>query len=173
MDMNRRQYLETGLAALTTSVFAGCSSSGGGANEEPSVTGSQGERGRYSETLNVFSHDEYGDIIVGPSGLSVYRFSEDTKGTVTCYGQCAATWPPLLAETSSPSKASDITATIGTITRNSGNSNNSETNQIAANRYPLYQHTPDKQPGDTNGQGVTSFGGTWYLVAPDGSTITG
>ncbi len=35
------------------------------------------------------------------------------------------------------------------------------TKQVAYNGSPLYRYTPDKAPGDTNGQGV---GNVWFVA---------
>ena len=38
-----------------------------------------------------------GEIIVDAEGKTVYAFTPDTAGESTCYDDCAAQWPPLLA----------------------------------------------------------------------------
>jgi predicted lipoprotein with Yx(FWY)xxD motif len=118
---------------------------------------------RFPATVNVFSDEKWGDILVGPNGLSLYLFVPDKPGNSMCYGRCARVWPPLIA--TQPTKSDAVTATIGTITRKDGSSH------VAADCIPLYYYAPDKEPGDTKGQDITGFGGEWYLVAPDGSPV--
>jgi hypothetical protein len=33
----------------------------------------------------------------------------------------------------------------------------------------LYSFVNDKKPGDTNGEGITAFGGSWFAVSPAGA----
>jgi predicted lipoprotein with Yx(FWY)xxD motif len=155
-----RQLATTGAAGWLGAV-AGCADRGGNG---PTTTGSGGI-GTTSETVNAIADPTYGAILVDASGLSLYVFVPDTPGTSTCYGQCADVWPPLLAE-GTPTKGEEITAKIRTVTRKNG------PKQVTVAGHPLYLYRGDKKPGDTKGQGVKQFGGTWYLIAPDGSKRT-
>jgi predicted lipoprotein with Yx(FWY)xxD motif len=38
--------------------------------------------------------------------------------------------------------------------------------------WPLYTYSGDSGPGQTNGEGITSFGGTWYVLSTSGSPVT-
>jgi predicted lipoprotein with Yx(FWY)xxD motif len=51
-----------------------------------------------------------------------------------------------------------VTGTVGTIARPEG------TTQVTYNGHPLYLFTGDSAAGQTNGQGVVAFGGTWTVV---------
>ena len=44
--------------------------------------------------------------------------------------------------------------------------------QVTYNGHPLYRFSGDQKPGDTNGQGVSAFGGLWYAVSPTGDQVT-
>jgi len=82
----------------------------------------------------------------------------------TCSGQCAVFWPPLIG--SQPQAAGGVAASkLTTITRADGSS------QVAYNGHPLYYFKNDMQTGDTKGEGVTAFGGTWYVVGPSGDML--
>lgn len=140
---------------------AGCADRSGNG---PTTTGGGGI-GTTSETVNAIADPTYGAILVDASGFSLYVFVPDTPGTSTCYGQCTDSWPPLIAE-GTPTKGEEITAKIRTITRKNG------PRQVTVAGHPFYLYRGDKQPGDTKGQGVKQFGGTWYLIAPDGSKRT-
>ena len=39
--------------------------------------------------------------------------------------------------------------------------------------WPLYTFVLDSTAGDVNGEGMESFGGTWYAVSADGKPVTG
>jgi hypothetical protein len=43
--------------------------------------------------------------------------------------------------------------------------------QLTYNGHPLYTFVNDKKPGDTNGEGVKAFGGSWFAVSPSGSKV--
>jgi hypothetical protein len=45
--------------------------------------------------------------------------------------------------------------------------------QVTCEGHPLYLYQGDQQPGDTNGEGLTAFGGSWFVVSPAGNQITG
>jgi hypothetical protein len=37
--------------------------------------------------------------------------------------------------------------------------------------WHLYEYTGDSGSGQANGQGITSFGGTWYALSPSGQPV--
>ena len=39
--------------------------------------------------------------------------------------------------------------------------------------WPVYTYVQDTAPGDVTGEGITSFGGTWYAIGPNGQPVTG
>jgi predicted lipoprotein with Yx(FWY)xxD motif len=45
--------------------------------------------------------------------------------------------------------------------------------QITYNGHPLYTYSGDHKPGDTNGQGLTAFGGGWFALSPAGDQVSG
>jgi len=105
-----------------------------------------------------------GDIIVDAQGHTLYKFDKDTAGTPTCYDQCAANWPALVA-TGTPTAGPGLDASkLTTVARTDG------TKQVKYGEYPLYHFANDKAPGDTNGEGV---GKIWWVVGADGEEIKG
>lgn len=160
------------LAALGALVLAGCASAsspagtatsaaaGTASGATPSISGSYPPA--YLHTLN--SAD--GPIVLDSSGAAIYVFTADSPGHSACTGSCLTYWPPVPAPAKSVS-VPGITATLGALTRSDG------THQLTVNGMPAYTYVGDKTPGDINGEGRNSFGGHWYLVAPDGSQITG
>jgi predicted lipoprotein with Yx(FWY)xxD motif len=105
-----------------------------------------------------------GKIVVDGEGRTVYAFDKDTpgSGTSACTGGCLQAWPPVVAESEDPT-AEGVSGEVGTIARDDG------TLQVTLEGRPLYRWQSDVAPGDTTGQGVQ---GVWWVVAPDGSTIT-
>jgi hypothetical protein len=43
---------------------------------------------------------------------------------------------------------------------------------VTYNHWPLYTYTGDSGPGAAHGQGITSFGGTWYVLNASGTPVT-
>jgi predicted lipoprotein with Yx(FWY)xxD motif len=43
--------------------------------------------------------------------------------------------------------------------------------QLTYRGHPLYTFANDSKPGQTSGEGVNAFGGSWYVVSPAGSTV--
>ena len=147
-----------------TAALAGCLGGDGGEGEEsPTSTASTPGGGTSSPTVRVSSHPDLGEILVGPEGLTLYMFDQDTRGPTasSCHGSCAQTWPPLTV-TGAPSKGDGVTAGLNTFAREGG------ARQVTAGGWPLYYYAPDGNPGDVKGQGV---GGVWWVLAPDGTPV--
>ena len=127
---------------------------------------SQGETAR----LTVRQSDTYGPYLTDATGRALYLFTADQPGhggtpaASQCYQGCAEAWPPLLAL--QPQAGDQVEASyLGTMQRNDGGI------QVTYQGWPLYYYTRDTGPGTTTGQGVSSFGGGWYLVNPQGQKI--
>jgi predicted lipoprotein with Yx(FWY)xxD motif len=102
---------------------------------------------------------------VNSRGRTLYLFQKDSGTTSECTGACAVNWPPLRAN-AAPAIGSGANASLlGSTTRSDG------TRQLAYNNHPLYSFTNDAKAGDTKGEAVTAFGGTWYAVSPAGSQV--
>jgi len=96
---------------------------------------------------------------VGPTGLTLYTFDNDSLGDSSCAGDCAGNWPPLTV-------ASTPEITVGpgldlaeftAIPRDDG------AQQVTYKLIPLYYFAGDSAAGDTNGDGV---GDVWHLATP-------
>ena len=70
--------------------------------------------------------------------------------------------------TGTPVIGTGLTASkVGTTPRSDGRP------QVTYNGHPLYTYTGDQNPGDTNGQGLTAFGGGWFALLPAGARVNG
>ena len=99
-------------------------------------------------------------------GLAVYVFAPDTDGKSHCYGQCAASWPPVPVGTKlKESSGTAVSSMLGSTTRTDGSK------QLTLDGHPLYRYIGDHSAGQTNGQGLNLNGGLWWLVAPGGSAM--
>jgi predicted lipoprotein with Yx(FWY)xxD motif len=90
--------------------------------------------------------------LVTPDGLSLYTFDKDDPGSgrSACLGQCAVTWPPLMA----PAGAQPAGA-FTLVPRDGGGM------QWAYKGKPLYLFVGDGRAGDINGRGIN---GVWQLA---------
>jgi predicted lipoprotein with Yx(FWY)xxD motif len=102
---------------------------------------------------------QLGPVVTDGNGMTLYRFDNDKPSVSTCYGACAAAWPPMLAFSDDIQVNGVDKALIGTITRKDG------TKQVTLNKWPLYHFAKDTAPGDAKGQGVQ---GSWYASTPQG-----
>jgi len=103
-----------------------------------------------------------GTILVDAQGRTLYLFTHDSGSTSMCAAACATAWPPLVAN-GTPTAADGATASLlGTTKRADG------TTQVTYNGHPLYRFVKDVKSGQTNGQGLTAFGGSWFAVTPAG-----
>lgn len=118
-----------------------------------------------SATIKV-AHSDLGKILVDSRGRSLYMLSADSAKKSTCFGACVQAWPPLRV-THKPTLGKGLKASkVGRIKRSDGNS------QVTYNGHPLYRFVNDKKPGDTNGQGITAFGGRWFVLSPAGTKVS-
>ena len=98
-------------------------------------------------------------ILTDTKGMTLYYFTPDKGGVVTCLAACAQNWPPLKlpAGVTTPTGDKGVTGTLGTVSNPEGGT------QITYNAWPLYTWIKDQKPGDTTGQGVS---GKWFVVTP-------
>ncbi|MEW6035629.1 MAG: hypothetical protein AB1529_03380 [Candidatus Micrarchaeota archaeon] len=102
------------------------------------------------------ANSSLGEILVDDRGYSLYLFTADSVNKSTCYGTCAANWPPLLV-TDTIAIPSGLPGEMGAILRTDN------TTQVTYNGVPLYYYAADTEPGDVKGEGV---GGKWFVVKP-------
>ena len=106
-----------------------------------------------------------GRVIVKSNGHTLYMFGKDRNGKSACSGQCATFWPPLITSGKPRVTSGARAALIGTTRRTDGRL------QVTYNHHPLYTFAKDTKAGQTNGEGVSAFGGVWDAVSPAGAKI--
>lgn len=150
--------------------LAGCGSSGAGGgglygSNNASAGGNSGASAKTtcaSSTAPICSRSVQvkgvaKDVLVTPSGKTLYYFTLDSATASACSGGCVATWPPLLSSSASVAPISGLTGILATVTRSEGT-------QITYNGHPLYTYAADAAPGDAKGDGVN---GKWFVAAVD------
>ena len=138
------------------------STGGGGASASP--TPSKATAGQLA-TLGV-ANSGLGRILVDSQGRTLYLFQKDSGTTSTCFGACAAAWPPLRVTGLPTGVRGADTTLLGTTARSDGGT------QVTYNGHPLYLFIKDHKPGDTTGEGKNAFGGNWFALSARGSQIS-
>jgi len=99
------------------------------------------------------------NLLTNSKGLTLYWFAPDSATSSTCYGTCAAYWPPVLG---SPSAGPGVTGRLGTIIRTGG------ALQATYDGHPLYTYVGDSSPGQDSGNNLDINGGLWHIVPISG-----
>jgi predicted lipoprotein with Yx(FWY)xxD motif len=126
----------------------------GGATEETSAAG----------VTVALGETSLGEVLVDGAGMTLYAFENDTAGTPTCEGECAASWPAAIVAGDPVVGDGLDAATFAVVPALAGG------DQLTAGGHPLYTFAGDSAPGDVNGQEV---GDVWYAVHADGSLVEG
>jgi predicted lipoprotein with Yx(FWY)xxD motif len=148
-------------APLAVLVLAGCG--GGATGSAPPPTTANGR----PATVGIANDSSLGKILVDSQGRTLYLFQKDNGTKSACYGACATAWPPLRASGKPTIGGGANASLVATTARSDGQP------QVTYGGHPLYLYQGDQTPGDTNGQGVTAFGGGWFTLSPAGNQVAG
>ena len=107
-----------------------------------------------------------GKILVNSKGITLYLWVKDKGGRSACSGACAGVWPLLLIPGKPTAGAGVQPSKLGEYKTKSGKY------EVTYNGHPLYTFVSDLKPGQTTGQGNTTFGGPWWVVTAAGNAIT-
>jgi predicted lipoprotein with Yx(FWY)xxD motif len=151
------------VAALPLAVLAvaGC---GGGGNASVSPAPPTTKDGR-AATFGV-ANEKLGTILVNSRTRTLYLFQRDSGTMSACTGACAVNWPPLRSNGAPVVGSGAHASLVGTTMRPDGK------RQVTYNGHPLYTFVNDRKPGDTNGEGLAAFGGSWFAVSPAGNQVS-
>ncbi len=173
-----RRWLAAGAvaaaAALTLAACGKSTTAGTGTSSSPSATASSGSPSANADaaiTVTTASVRGVGTVLVNGNGRTLYRLSSEQGGKITCTDDngCTAVWPDteLPSGTTAAIAGAGIQASLlGTVKSSDGKL------YVTYNSYPLYMFVHDTGPGTANGQGITSFGGTWSAITPAGGAAT-
>ena len=160
----RRALYSAAAVPLVALAITGCGGGDGG-NATASSTPPKTASGK-AATVGVANTD-LGNILVDSKGRTLYLFQKDTGTKSACFGACATAWPPLRV-TGKPLVGSGASAAlVGTTTRSDGKP------QVTYNGHPVYLYQGDSGAGQTNGQGITAFGGGWFALNAQGDQVSG
>ena len=106
-----------------------------------------------------------GRVLVDAHGKTLYIWAHDKTSKSTCNGACTGYWPPLITQGRPQAIAGANSQLIGTSRRSDGRL------QVTYAGHPLYSFALDTKAGQTNGEGLTDFGGRWDPVSAAGKAV--
>lgn len=109
-----------------------------------------------------------GSVVVTAQGRTLYVFEPDKAKKVTCIGQCARVWPPLLI---AAGRKAGVSGQLNS-SLVSSDPDPSGGQVITYASWPLYLFRGDRAPGAARGQALNINGGLWYVISPSGKVIT-
>ena len=103
----------------------------------------------------------FGPILFDGRGYVLYAFTRDQRNRSTCFGACAAAWPPYRLKGTLRAGSG---ARAGLLGRTRGG-------QVTYAGRPLYYYVGDRRPGQILCQDVFEFGGRWLVVRGSGGLV--
>ena len=109
-------------------------------------------------------------VLVDSRGVTLYTLSGESVGHLECVSStCLGFWPYEVSATAALTKAKGVRGTLSRLHRIKGKSF-----QVMLNGHPLYRFAPENgKKGSALGEGITSFGGTWHVVATSSRSAPG
>jgi predicted lipoprotein with Yx(FWY)xxD motif len=164
MNHKRRILIGPFVAVPVLAVaLAGC---GGSDSTSSSASARPPEPASGRAAVDV-AESSLGKILVGANRRTLYVFEKDTGSKSACFGACARVWPPFRTKGKPVVDAAAAMALVATIARSDG------APEVTYDGQPLYYYAGDESGGDTNGEGLSDFGGRWYAVSPSGKPVVG
>src|ERR1700757_4067097 len=164
----RRSRLLAGVLLGAAATVAACSSS-----PSSSAAGSPSSASvAASVTISEKTIPGAGTVLVNERGQTLYLLTSEKGGkeiTCTQANGCTKVWPEtLLTNGMTAAKAGSgvQSSLLGTLKDASGSL------EVTYNGWPLYTFSGDSGPDMANGEGITSFGGTWYVLNVSGNPVT-
>jgi predicted lipoprotein with Yx(FWY)xxD motif len=169
-----------GAAIAVAACGASAGTSASGSSSSPSAAGaaaaasaSPGAAGASSSTATVAAKNVpgVGTVLVNSKGQTLYMLTSEKGGKITCTASngCTEAWPEVDLSggaTKATAGAGVQSALLSTVKGASGT-------EVTYNGWPLYTFAGDSgATGVAKGQGLTSFGGTWYVLNAAGNPVT-
>ena len=110
-----------------------------------------------------------GKILVDDQGRTLYLLEDSAGKPVACTDAsgCTKVWPgvQLPQGTTAAAAGTGVDASLLGTTGNAGD-------LATYGGFPVYRFAHDTAAGQANGQGLQSFGGTWYVLDAQGKPVT-
>ncbi|MGI9034202.1 MAG: COG4315 family predicted lipoprotein [Acidimicrobiales bacterium] len=170
---NRYRHVGGALVGAALLVVAACASSSKttttGTTANSAVPSSAPSTGVTISTADV---PGVGTVLVNAKdGRTLYLLTSEQGGKLTCTDDngCTKVWPdtelPPGVTAANAGGGADASR-LGTVKSATGSL------YVTYGGWPLYTYAGDSGPAQAKGQGITSFGGTWYVISPAGNAVT-
>ena len=159
------------LGAAATVAACGSSSSSSGAAAGSSSSAPAGASSAAAVTISAKTVSGVGTVLVDGQGRTLYLLTSEKGGKITCTAAngCTEAWPEIVLASgmTAPTAGSGVQSSLlGTVKDASGNL------EVTYNGWPLYTFSGDSGPGVAKGEGISNFGGTWYVLNSSGNPVT-
>jgi predicted lipoprotein with Yx(FWY)xxD motif len=160
-----RTLLLITLTLVAVVALAACSSDDKSSSSTTKTTAPAGS-GTTAKTVNAVvtsaNVPKVGTVVVDSQGKTVYTLTDSSGNAVACTGQCLTFWPPVIVVAPATATGSGGVTGVASVTATGGK-------QVTIKSLPVYTFSQDPGPGVANGEGITSFGGTWHVVKVSGA----
>jgi len=162
-----RRLLLASLAVGSATAVAACSSSSSSTAAGAPASASSAA----AVTISAKSVPGVGTVLVNGQGQTLYLLTSERSGKITCTqaNGCTKAWPETVlgnGTTTATAGSGVQPSLLGTVKDASGNL------EVTYNHWPLYTFSGDSGPGLAHGQGLSNFGGTWYVLNTAGNPVT-
>ena len=151
-------FVALGAAAVIALAACGGSSSSSSSKSTTTKKSTGTAAAAGAAVVKTAKSSTLGTIVVDSTGKTVYTLTNGSQ-QVACSGTCLQVWPAV-------SLPAGTTKATGTGVKNVA----SMGTQVTISGAPVYTFSGDTAAGSTNGEGITSFGGTWHVVKVGGSS---
>ncbi|MGZ4591017.1 MAG: COG4315 family predicted lipoprotein [Actinomycetes bacterium] len=161
--------LLTAACGGSSSVYGSSSTSSSVASSSAAATSSATTSSGAGSTGGAVVHaatTPLGPVLETANGRVVYLLTADKSGSSSCSASCLQYWPPVVVDSGTP-KGVGVTGALAVLKRSDG------IMQLTVAGHPAYTYAADQSAGQTGGQGMKSFGGTWWVVSPAGAAVKG
>jgi predicted lipoprotein with Yx(FWY)xxD motif len=154
------------VAALAAAGYGGMASAAGRSSAFPAIAAATAAA---KVTIKTASVAGLGIVLVDGAGRTLYTLTSETAGKITCTtaNGCTDYWAQLNAKSGQghQTKAGARASMVGSEKGTAG------TRILTYHGRPLYTYVGDSADGQANGQGLKSYGGTWYAVSAAGKLV--
>ena len=166
----RRPFAVASLGAAGILLAAGCGSSGTKASSSTPTTAASSSSSNPGTAFSASSTSALGRVVVDARGYTVYVLTADGHTNLPCEDAsgCTKVWPdlPFPDGVSSAKAGSGIDASkLSSMKESDGET------YPTYNGWLMYEFAKDTGPAQTNGEGIHSFGGTWYALTSSGTLV--
>jgi len=120
-------------------------------------------------TIKTATVAKLGKVLVNGKGRTLYTLTSESSGKITCAtaSGCTTYWPEVDSAKGRHRsiKGAARADLVGTEKGASGK------RLLTYHGWPLYTYSGDSAKGQANGEGLKSFGGTWYALSASGVLV--